>query len=92
MLDLNIETLSLTIENAAGHEHRIHAIVLRASAILARRIEEKYGENGAAPGAADADSLTATPAQVDLKSTSNEQAAYAIATAWFDAIALHLES
>ncbi len=90
MLDLEISQLSLSIENAVGHEHRIHPIMLRAGAILAQRIEEKYGEAGAA--AADGAELKGADVQLDLSRTSNEQAAQAIAAAWLAAFALHMEA
>jgi hypothetical protein len=89
MLDLEISQLNLSIENAAGHEHRIHPIALRAGQILAQRIEEKYGESGAA-AAADRAELTGSDVQLDLSRTSNEQAAQAIAAAWLAAFALHM--
>jgi hypothetical protein len=90
MLDLEIGQLSLSINNCAGHEHRIHPIVLRASTILARRIEEKYGD--AAPSAIPRDAAVLDAGmQLDLSRTSNEQAARAIASAWLEALVLHLE-
>lgn len=90
MLDLDISQLGLSIENAVGHEHRIHPIVLRAGAILAERIEKKYGVEGAA--AADSAQLTGSDVQLDLNRVSNEQAAQAIAAAWLAAFSLHMEA
>jgi len=89
MLDLEISQLSISIENAVGHEHRIHPIALRAGQILAQRIEEKYGEDGTA-AAVDRAELTGGDIQLDLSRTSNEQAAQAIAAAWLAAFALHM--
>ncbi len=39
MIDLKIERLRLNIQNAAGHEHRIEPIALRALTLLANKLE-----------------------------------------------------
>ena len=37
-MDIDIELLQLTIDDAAGHEHRIRPIAMRAAQILAERL------------------------------------------------------
>ena len=80
MVDLKIERLKLNINNAAGHEHRIQPIALRAVALLAERLE--------GPGVSRDrwDSIAAELVDLHLNTMSDEQAAEGIATAWADAL------
>ena len=83
MIDLKIERLRLNISNAAGHEHRIRPIALRAVALLAKRLD--------GPGALEVprerwDTIAARPIDLHLNAMSNEQAAEGIATAWANAL------
>jgi hypothetical protein len=59
--------------------------------ILAQRLDETYGESQASVGARGAAALAGANVQLNLSRTGNEEAARAIAAAWFDAIALHLK-
>jgi hypothetical protein len=86
MLNLNIDSLALTITNAEGHEHRIRPIVARAAAILAERAEGYYGESPLrAVSSADAE-----PVSVDLRTMTDEHVAQDIASAWLRALTLKL--
>jgi hypothetical protein len=80
-MDLKIERLKFNISNAAGHEHRIRPIALRAVALLAERLD---GPTGLSRDRWDA--VAATPIDLHLNVTSNEQAAEGIATAWANAL------
>jgi hypothetical protein len=83
MLDLKIERLRLNVANAAGHEHRLEPIALRAVALLAERMD-------APPGIGVSrnqwDLLNAEPVNLQLNMMSDEQAAEGIATAWANAL------
>jgi len=81
MFDLKIDRLRLNIDNAAGHEHRIHPIALRAVALLAERLD--------GPGEFSRerwDTIAAEPVDLHLNVMSDEQAAEGIATAWANAL------
>jgi hypothetical protein len=80
-MELKIERLKLNISNAAGHEHRIRPIALRAVALLAARLD---GPSGLSRDRWDA--VAATPIDLHLNVMSNEQAAEGIATAWANAL------
>jgi hypothetical protein len=80
MFDLKIERLRLNIGNAAGHEHRVRPIALRAVALLAERLD------GIKISRARWDSVSAQPVDLHLNVMSNEQAASGIATAWANAL------
>jgi hypothetical protein len=86
MLDLKIDCLQLTIENAAGHEHRLQPIAARAAVIFAERLNERWAEGGRALASMSIDSLSAPPLSLSLNDMSNEQAAQAIAIAWLAAL------
>jgi hypothetical protein len=88
MLDLRIESLRIHMENAAGHEHRIHRIASRAAVIFGERLGERVKDSA---GAAEVDGLNAQPVNMNLNGTSDEQAASAIAESWLDALALRLK-
>ena len=81
MFDLKIDRLRLNIDNAAGHEHRIHPIALRAVALLAERL---HGPSGLGPRERW-DTIAAEPVDLHLNTMSDEQAAESIATAWANA-------
>ena len=83
MIDLKIERLRLNIDNAAGHEHRIHPIALRAVALLTQRLD---GLDGLKVSRNRWDTIAATPVDLQLSVMSNEQAAEGIATAWANAL------
>jgi len=82
MTKLNINTLHLNLQNAAGHEHRVSAIARRAASVFAGTVS---------PGSIRLQSLSAMPLHVELGSMSNEQAANAIAGAWLQAVSLKLK-
>jgi hypothetical protein len=88
MLDLKIGHLILNIANATGHEHRIRPIAERAAALFAegslKFLEREY------LGSDVFESLGGAPVDLNLHSTSDEQAARAIADAWLQAMALKL--
>jgi hypothetical protein len=90
-LNLEIGSLSVGFDNARGHEHRIQPIVQRAGALLAQRLDRKYGESGLPATARDSRALAGTSVPLNLSRTSDEQAASAIASAWLEAIAMHME-
>jgi hypothetical protein len=90
-LDLNIDSLSLRLANAAGHEHRIRPIVARAAAIFAERTEVYCQENGDVYANKSVGSLNATPVDLDLRITTDEHAAQDIARAWLHALTLNLK-
>ena len=83
MFDLKIERLKLNIDNAAGHEHRIHPIALRAVALLAERLD---GPGGIKVSRDRWEAIAAAPVDLHLGVMSNEQAAEGIATAWANAL------
>lgn len=79
MFDLRIGRLRLNIENAAGHEHRIQPIALRAVSLLAQQLDGP-GANGISGRQLRA--LSAEPIDLDLSRMSDEQAAEGIARNW----------
>ena len=81
MFDLKIDRLKLNIDNATGHEHRIHPIALRAVALLAERLD---GSSGLTRNRWD--TIAAEPVDLHLNVMSDEQAAEGIATAWANAL------
>ena len=83
MVDLKIERLKLNINNAAGHEHRVRPIALRAVALLAQRLD---GASGLSVSRDRWDAVAAAPIDLHLNVMSNEQAAQGIATAWANAL------
>ena len=83
MIDLKIERLKLNIDNAAGHEHRIHPIALRALALLAARLD---GPRGIKVSRARWDAIAAEPVDLQLNTMSDEQAAEGVANAWANAL------
>jgi hypothetical protein len=88
-LDLKIDLLSLELTGAPGLEYRARPIAERAAAILAQRVDERWGRRQLnAPAVRD---VPAVPIQVDLNKLSEEEAAQRIARAWLEALALKLE-
>ena len=90
MPDLKIDQLELNIRDAAGHEHRVEPIVLRALGILAERLDERGMAQGASPDRQNVADLSAPPVRLDLNVMSDERAANAIADAVLEALALKL--
>ena len=81
MFDLKIDRLRLNIDNATGHEHRIHPIALRAVALLAERLD------GSSKLSRERwDTIAADPIDLHLNVMSDEQAAEGIAMAWANAL------
>ena len=87
-MDLKIDRLLLNIENGSGHEHRVGPITERAVALFAERAAKSL--EGKAPRSGTFDSLSGPPVDLNLNSTSNEQAAHAIADAWLHVLMLRL--
>ena len=92
MFDLKIERLRLNIENAAGHEHRVHPIALRAVALLAERLDGPGGIGASVPSRRQWDTVTARPLDLQLDHVSDEQAAEGIAGAWANALTARPEA
>jgi hypothetical protein len=89
-MDIDIELLQLTIDDAAGHEHRIRPIAMRAAQILAERLQEREGR---LPGrGSHVPRVHAGALRVDLNRMNNERAALSIATAWIEALTVKLEA
>ena len=86
MLDLKIERLRLNLENAAGHEHRLQPIALRAVALLAERLDGPHGIGANDLAGRQIDTLSTEPLDLHLNLMTDEQAAEGIATAWADAL------
>ena len=81
MFDLKIDRLRLNIDNATGHEHRIHPIALRAVGLLAERLD------GSSKLSRERwDTIAADPIDLHLNVMSDEQAAEGIAMAWANAL------
>jgi len=92
MFDLNVSRLALTVENCAGHEHRLRPISARAAEILSERISGLYPSAGVASQNGHFDALIAPGLSLDLARTSDEQVAKQIAGAWLEALVRHLEA
>jgi hypothetical protein len=88
---MTIDSLTMNIDHAAGHEHRIGAIASRAADIFAQRLGEQLRAPGRALTSASIETLQAAPLDFDLRFRSNEEAAREIASAWLDAVALKLK-
>jgi hypothetical protein len=91
MVEVNIQSLHVQMDNVAGHEHRIQPIVARAAALFTERLHERWANGRQAPDSDSIESLSAPPVSLNLGSMSNEQAASQIATAWLEALALKLQ-
>jgi hypothetical protein len=90
MFDLDVSRLALALQNCTGHEHRIQPIAVRAATILSERLSKLYPADPT-PRTRNIDVVRAPSLSLDLRNTTNEQAAAQIADAWFDALALHLQ-
>ena len=86
MFDLKIERLRLNLENAAGHEHRVQPIALRAVALLAERLDGPHGIGANGLSRRQVDTLSAEPLDLHLNVMTDEQAAEGIASAWANAL------
>lgn len=83
---VTIDSLAVTIDNAAGHEHRIGAIAARAAEMFAQRLSDRL--NGSAwPWSPNSIEGLAHVPLFDLGLMSDEEAAREIASAWLDAVA-----
>jgi hypothetical protein len=87
--DLKIDSLRLEINTAAGCEHRVQPIALRAAEVLAARLETLCAGAGH-KGSVNLESVSAPTVNVDWNRMSDEQAANHIARAWLSAVALHM--
>jgi hypothetical protein len=83
MFDLKIDRLRLNIDNAAGHEHRLQPIALRAVALLAARLD---GPPRLEVSRERWDTIATERVDLQLNVMSDEQAAEGIATAWVEAL------
>jgi hypothetical protein len=90
MVDLTIESLQLQVQNAAGHEHRMHDIAQRAATIFGERLGERYRRADGVPVNLHLDAVTAPVLQLDLNHISDDEAASQVASAWLNAHALRL--
>ena len=89
-IDFVIDCLRLEINTAAGHEHRVQPVALRAAELLAARLSQQYADAGH-QNSANLGTVPAPSVNMDWSRTSDEQAADQIARAWLSALALHLE-
>ena len=83
MLDVKIGCLRIEMEGAAGHEHRVRPIASRAAQILAQRLQEQTGSYSL-------EGMQAPAVSLDLNSSTDEDAARAIANSWLQAVAMRL--
>lgn len=88
--DFTIDCLRFEIHNAAGYEHRIQPIALRAAEILAAELGQQYA-GARSKRYSRRDAVSAPSVNLDLSRTSDEQAANLIARGWLATLALHLE-
>ena len=92
MPDVQIGSLSVAIQNASGHEHRVGPIAGRAASIFSARLDRQLQKNGATTRLNSIAVIGATtPRQFNLRLMSDEQAANQIASAWFEAVILQLK-
>ena len=89
MPDITIASLRLQISGAAGHEHRMHDIVVRAASIFGAHLGDRYRNATGAPRALHVDTVSAPVLDLDLNNISDNEAAMHIAQAWLGAKALH---
>jgi hypothetical protein len=87
--DLRIDCLRLEINTASGCEHRVRPIALRATEVLAARLDRLCADAGRKT-ALSLDTVSVPPVNVDWNRMSDEQAANQIADAWLSAVALHM--
>jgi hypothetical protein len=90
MPDVTIDQLHLSVDNAAGHEHRIGPIAERAVTILARRWSERFAPGAGLPESLVIGDLNAQPVFLDLGQISDEQSSERIAGALLEALGLEL--
>jgi len=86
MFDVKIERLRLNVDNAAGHEHRLEPITLRAVTLLAERLDASPGMRANGLSRNQWDTVNAERVDLQLNTMSDEQAAEGIATAWTNAL------
>jgi hypothetical protein len=90
MPELTVDLLKLNLENGAGHEHRVGPITERAVALFAEKVAISL--ESPASRSVKFESLGGNPVDLNLNSTSDEQAAHAVADAWLRALTLRLRS
>lgn len=86
VVEVKIDSLSLNIENVAGHEHRIQPIAVHAAARFAEQLQERLAEGRRVPVSRDIAALHAEPLGLSLAHMSDDQAAERVATAWLTAL------
>lgn len=91
MIDFKIDLLNLSLEDAAGHEHRVRPIAARAAALFAARLDERWADKEPGAGSQTIDALNAPLVSLNLSEMSDEQAADRIANAWLEVVALKLK-
>jgi hypothetical protein len=89
MADLEIERFVLHIEAAAGHEHRIEPIVVRAITLLSERLDDVQLDTGRR---LKIERMTAPATQLNLNVMSDEQVASHLAASWLEMLVLKLRS
>jgi hypothetical protein len=89
MAELNIDLLKLNLENGTGHEHRMGPITERAVALFTERVSISLQSAGSR--SVKFESLAGNPVDLNLNSTSDEQAAHVIAESWLQALTLRLK-
>ena len=85
-MDVRIDELRISVNNISGQEHRIGPVVERAVALLIEQIREA----GKHARSARADALQAPPVNLNLSSTSDEQAAAVLARSLFESLKMLL--
>ena len=89
VIDLTIDRISLELYAAAGHEHRVQPIVVRAVTLLGERLVA-LGDELPDPPPAAVEALSAAPLQLDLAGMGDEEATNRIADGMLEAIAPYL--
>jgi hypothetical protein len=84
MTDLSIDRLNLQITGASGQEHRVHAIVQRATVLLGERLVQLAPELPTA--GATIPEIAAEPVALDLSRTDDESCACQIADSVLHAV------
>jgi CHASE2 domain-containing sensor protein len=85
-MDVRIDELQINVNDISGQEHRIGPVVERAVALLIERIRMA----DARARSVKVDALRAEPVNLNFSSTSDEQAAAALARTWFESLKMLL--
>jgi hypothetical protein len=83
---LEIDRLQLKFEQAAGHEHRVRPVTLRALELLRLRLRNELPGSGARLDGQLPASLRVEATEVNLAVMSDESAAEKLADAMFSAL------